>query len=125
MKRYKSIAAMMLLVVVLGTLLVACNGSSSNQVHMNETNFEQTSITVNKGENVTFVNDSDVIHAIDYGRWLDTTQIPDTEIGAPDIGAASSMNPNATVVIGPFNKTGTFHYYCTVHPGMNLTVLVK
>src|SRR5258708_6091541 len=121
MKRYKGIATMMLLVVVLGTLLVACNNSSSNHVHMNQTNFAQTSMTVNKGENVTFVNDSDVIHAIADGRWLDTTQIPDTEVGAPDIGAASSMNPNDTVVIGPFNKAGTFHYYCTIHPGMNLT----
>src|ERR1700753_3538286 len=105
MKRYKSIAIMMLLMVVLGTLLVACNDSSSNQVQMNETNFKQTSITINKGENVTLVNDSNVIHEIDYGRWLDTTQIPDTQAGAPAIGAASSMNPNDTVVIGPFNKT--------------------
>ena len=27
--------------------------------------------------------------------------------------------------IGPFNTAGTFHLYCTVHQGMNLTVIVQ
>ncbi len=29
------------------------------------------------------------------------------------------------LAFGPFNVVGTFHIYCTVHPGMNLTVIVQ
>jgi len=27
--------------------------------------------------------------------------------------------------IGPFTELGTFQLYCTIHPGMNLTVTVS
>jgi len=27
--------------------------------------------------------------------------------------------------IGPFTTAGTFHIYCSIHPGMNLTITVK
>lgn len=125
MKIYKHIATTMLLMVVFGTLLVACNDSTSNQIHMNETNFVQTSITIHKGEEITFVDDSKTsLHTIDNGHWLDTTQIPDTEAGAP-IAQDIQVSPGSNAKIGPFNKAGTYHYYCTVHVGMNLTVIVK
>ena len=29
------------------------------------------------------------------------------------------------VEIGPFNATGVFHSYCTLHSGMNLTIVVQ
>jgi len=29
------------------------------------------------------------------------------------------------VEIGPFNATGVFHIYCTLHRGMNLTIVVQ
>ncbi len=31
---------------------------------------------------------------------------------------------NDSHMIGPFPTAGTYHLYCTVHPGMNLTVIV-
>ncbi len=29
------------------------------------------------------------------------------------------------VTVGPFLTSGTYHSYCTVHPGMSLTILVQ
>jgi len=29
------------------------------------------------------------------------------------------------VEIGPFTTTGVFHIYCTLHTGMNLTIVVE
>jgi plastocyanin len=29
------------------------------------------------------------------------------------------------VEIGPFTTTGVFHIYCTLHTGMNLTIVVQ
>ncbi|WP_236023245.1 cupredoxin domain-containing protein [Dictyobacter formicarum] len=89
---------------------------------MNETDFVQKSVTIQKGESVTLVNDSAAIHVIENGSWVDGVQLPKIEAGAPQIQA--SVDGNISQIIGPFNTAGTFHLYCTVHPNMNLTVIV-
>lgn len=123
MKRYyyNCLLFLILSIVMLG-LLSACGSSNQNQVHMNETNFVEKSITIQKGESVTLVNDSAAIHVISNGSWMDGMQVPKDESGAPQVNA--SVDGNVSEVIGPFNTAGTFHLYCTVHPNMNLTVIV-
>lgn len=109
--------------LVLLLLLSACGSALQQQVHMNETNFVQKSITIHKGESVTLVNDSQAIHVITNGSWRDGMQLPDIEKGAPQVNV--DVNSNANQDIGPFNTAGTFHLYCTIHPNMNLTVIVQ
>ncbi len=46
---------------------------------------------------------------------------PATEAGAPVINVQLNIN---TKVVGPFTTRGTYYIYCSVHPGMNLTVIV-
>ncbi|GLV55270.1 hypothetical protein KDH_21170 [Dictyobacter sp. S3.2.2.5] len=123
MKRYpyRCLLFFGVLIAMLG-LLAACGASNQNQVHMNETNFEQKSISIQKGDSVTLVNDSPAIHVIENGSWVDGMQVPKDEAGAPQVDA--SVNGNISQIIGPFNTAGTFHLYCTVHPDMNLTVNV-
>lgn len=55
--------------------------------------------------------------------WVNNTPHPATEAGAPTLGNIQ-VNGNS-IEIGPFNTAGTYHIYCTVHPGMNLTVIVQ
>lgn len=125
MKRYKYVASTLLAIGFICICLTACGTSIPNQVHMSTTNFVQSSITINKGESITLIDDDQsAIHTIDNGRWLDSTQIPDNEPGAP-IAQDIQVTSNTNGTIGPFNKAGTFHYYCTIHTGMNLTVIVK
>ncbi len=116
------------LLTILILLLAACGGtttttSTSNQVHMNESNFDQSSITIKKGENITLVNDTATIHIIENGTWDNNGNArSEKEQGAPTVDA--QINGDAHQEIGPFNAAGTFHLYCPIHPGMKLTVIV-
>jgi plastocyanin len=122
---------------LIATFLVACtdpttgqtptpgsSGSSGNTVHMNETQFVPTTITIKKGESINLVNDAAVVHIIQNGTWESNgTPKAEKETGAPTV--QQQFNSNDSHSIGPFTTAGTFQLYCTVHEGMNLTVIVK
>jgi hypothetical protein len=38
---------------------------------------------------------------------------------------ASATAVNTTATVGPFSTPGAYHVYCTIHPGMTLTILVQ
>jgi plastocyanin len=97
--------------------------ASSGTVHMGNTNFLQDSVTISKGGSVTLVDDMSVVHIIQNGSWDNGAAKPAKEPGAPTVQV--SFQGNDTHDIGPFNTAGTFHVYCTVHPGMNLTIIVQ
>ncbi|HEY6407957.1 MAG TPA: hypothetical protein VIY29_10865 [Ktedonobacteraceae bacterium] len=119
---------------VLGALLVALlvqatpvagsttsvNGEAT--VHMGISNFAQSSVTVSKGSKLTLIDDGSYPHILSNGVWVNNTPHLATEAGAPSIQNVQ-VNGNS-IEIGPFNTAGTFHIYCTIHPGMNLTVIV-
>jgi plastocyanin len=126
----KKLFALLTLCSLLTLLIVACGSSAEssssepNTVHMSDSNFVQRSITIKKGESVNLVNDAAVIHIIANGSWNSNgTAEPALEAGAPKVEA--EVQGNATQSIGPFNTVGTYHLYCSVHPGMNLTISVQ
>src|ERR1051326_8333311 len=61
------------LLTILISLLSACGTTATangpNQVHMNASIFEQSSITIKKGQQITLVNDTAEIHIIENGTW--------------------------------------------------------
>jgi plastocyanin len=97
--------------------------ASSATVHMGDANFLQDSVTISKGGSVTLVDDSSVIHIIQNGSWVNGVAKPAKEPGAPTVQV--SFQGKDSHDIGPFNTAGTFHVYCTIHPGMNLTIIVQ
>lgn len=123
--------------IVLGAMLVsfiaAANPQTSaatNQsggepvVHMGVTSFVQNVVLVPKGSKLKLTNDGQFDHVIQSGSW-DTsgTAKPASEPGAP---AVSNLNINGgSAEIGPFTTAGIYHLYCSVHHGMNLTVVVQ
>jgi plastocyanin len=115
---------------VLTLILVACGATSAatssapNQVHMNATNFVQPSITIKKGERITLIDDTLIPHTIANGTWDNGTAKPQDEPGAPQV-KQMQINGSSQGTIGPFTTAGTFHFYCTIHSGMNLTVVVQ
>ncbi len=114
------------LLLMLATILSACVGplGTQNSVHLHATSFEPSSMSIKKGETITLVNDTMEVHIIENGRWdANETERPGKEPGAPGVDIQVGGNENVT--IGPFNTPGTFWLYCTVHPGMNLTVKVS
>jgi plastocyanin len=110
-------------------LLVACGTDSSasnasgNRVHMSDTSFEQSSITIKKGESITLTADTAMVHPVTNGTWNDGVPEASKEAGAPVVNVLVMSNSSET--IGPFTNTGTFKLYCTVHLNMNLTVVVQ
>ncbi len=125
---YKKIFVGLLVCGLLTTILAACAirdeaGTSGPTAHMSNATFVQTSVTINKGDTLTLVDDVPVEHIIKNGTWKGTTPQSATESGAPTIDL--TFNGNDSAPVGPFNTSGTFQLYCTIHPGMNLTVIVK
>src|SRR6266852_1558261 len=126
MKKLFGAIVVMGLLTILITLVAACGKSATasgpNQVHMNESNFEQSSITIKKGQRITLVNDTSEVHIIENGTWDDNGNArAEKEPGAPTVD--TQMSGNTSQEFGPFNTAGTFHLYCTVHPGMKLTII--
>jgi plastocyanin len=125
----KKLCSLLALCSVATLLMVACGSSgsdsnaSANQVHMSNTNFVQSSITIKKGESVTLVADTLMAHPITNGTWENGEPQPSKEPGAPVINVL--VRGNSSETIGPFTNVGSFKLDCTAHPGMNLTVVVQ
>jgi len=126
---YKRILFGFVLFGMITVLLTACaivdtsTASAGPTVHMGGTTFVQSSITLHKGDMLNLVDDAPSTHIIVNGSWVGGTQKPATESGAPTVNKTFNGNDSGTV--GPFNTAGTFHLYCTIHQGMNLTVIVQ
>lgn len=122
----KKFAATLVLCCTFIVLLTGCGAPSGpNPVHMNGNSFAQSSITIKKGASVTLMNDSLVdSHTIANGTWTNGKVQSVKEAGAPTINNIQ-VGGNSSATIGPFTTAGTFHLYCTVHVGMNLTVIVQ
>src|SRR5712692_6250474 len=143
MEAMKKLFAALVALFVVTILVVACGGGNSagttasptsgitntatsggNTVHLTSNNFAQPSITISKGSNVTLVDDVTITHIISNGSWQNNTPHPAKESGAPVVSNLIISTSGQTATIGPFNTAGTFHYYCSVHVGMNLAVVV-
>lgn len=101
----------------------SANKSGGASVHMNDTNFAEDSVTLSKGSSLTLIDDSASVHIIQNGTWDNGIVQAGAEHGAPRVD--QSFVGNDTHQIGPFTAAGTFKLFCTVHTGMNLTVIVK
>ena len=96
---------------------------AATEVHMNGQQFVQPSVTVHKGSTLTFIDDAPVVHVIQNGSWENGTAKTSKEPGALAVNV--QLNGNDQKTIGPFSTAGTYHLYCIVHPGMNLTIIVQ
>jgi plastocyanin len=99
----------------------ACPSGTTVQTGVN--NFEQSCIALTKGGTLTITPAQASYHQLDYGQWNGSTAQPETPSGVPTL--KDLQLTSSSVKIGPFTTAGTYHIYCTVHPGMNLTVMVK
>jgi hypothetical protein len=92
-------------------------------VHLSAGNFDQTSVTIARGQKLLLVDDTSSVHILDNGSWRNRTASPGREPGAPLVANVRLSGDSAA--IGPFMTAGTYHIYCVVHPGMDLTVIVQ
>jgi plastocyanin len=77
-------------------------GTGTATVRLKSNRFAPDIIAIHNGETLALAN----------GAWsADNRPAPGVE--------------GKSVTVGPFTTPGTYHIYCTVHPGMTLTVLVQ
>lgn len=103
----------------------ASTASNSVDVHLEGASFDQTSVTIPKGGTVNLINDTGTVHIIQNGSWENGTAKSAVESGAPVVNGVQFSTMNQKLVVGPFTTAGTFNLYCTVHPGMDLTIIVQ
>ncbi|MEO7021469.1 MAG: hypothetical protein ABI234_15050 [Ktedonobacteraceae bacterium] len=86
--------------------------------------FEQPCIALSKGGTLKLVPDTgSVIHILDFGQYVNGKAQPATPTGAP---ALKDVNLTSSAVsVGPFTTAGTYHIYCTIHPNMDMIVMVQ
>ena len=90
---------------------------------MNDTSFEESTVTLTKGSSLALIDDTASVHIIQNGTWTDGIAQAKVEPGAPKVN--QNFIGNDTHQIGPFPTAGTFKLFCTVHTDMNLTITVK
>ena len=100
-------------------------GSGVPSVHMGAVNFVQPSVTISKGSSLNLIDDVPVTHIVSNGTWVNSVAKPAKEPGAPTISNLQFNTAGQSMTVGPFNTTGTFQIYCSVHVNMNLTVIVE
>ena len=122
----------MLIGLIVGSLLIllvsACGVKDTSTiviptVHLGTIGFMQLSITLRKGDMLDLVDDTVSPHQIQNGSWVNAVPRPAIEPGAPLV--YQIFNGYDSAEVGPFTATGTFHFYCAIHQGMNLTVKVE
>lgn len=114
-------------------LIVAANPQASSAsstttgeptVHMGAVTFVQNVVLVPKGSKLLIVNDTHVEHILENGFWTSSgTVVTPVEPGAPVLYNLDSTG--GSLSIGPFTTAGIFHIHCTIHTGMNLTIVVQ
>lgn len=105
-----------------GAVSTSSNGELA--VHMTANSFVQNVVLVPKGSTLLLVNDSSLEHLLQNGMW-DANGTPHTlaEQGAPILHNVEITG--GSLEIGPFTTAGVYHIYCTIHRGMNLTIVVQ
>jgi len=103
------------------TGLTYTNGTPT--LHMSTNKFLLSTVTISKGSKLLLVDDSAETHDLFNGTWQNSTPVVKQEVGAPLVNNVQLKSDS--VAIGPFPVAGTYHIFCTVHPGMTLTIIVQ
>jgi plastocyanin len=125
----KKILLSLMLSGLLSIVLAACaivdtsTTSGGPTVHMGNTTFLQSSVTLQKGDMLQLIDDASSEHIITNGSWVKGVPKPAKKAGAPTVNITFIGNDSGS--IGPFTTAGTFYLYCTIHQNMNLTVVVQ
>lgn len=94
-------------------------------VHLGIGGFSSSSVTLAKGSALTLIDDGAFHHLLSNGSWVSGQPQTEREAGAPLVNNLDIDGSGKRVKIGLFNIAGTYHLYCSLHSGMNLTIIVQ
>jgi amicyanin len=96
--------------IILTAVLIFYTGIASAdtaQVSIKDFQFKPSTVTISKGDTVTWTNMDMVLHDVDFK------------------GSESPELKKGETYSKTFNEPGTFDYLCSMHPGMKGKVIVK
>ena len=105
LSRYRS----QLAAAAMAIMFSASEGAVPNSIEVKDFMFTPTTLTVNAGDKVTWVNRDDEPHTV----------VSDT-----GMFRSSAMDPGESFSF-KFDKPGTYHFTCSIHPRMVGTIVVK
>ena len=86
--------------------------------------FDPKTVTIAPGQTVTWKNGTDISHVLVEGTYqVDDNGLRSSE--TPDGAFSLKVDKTGDTVSHTYPKAGTFTYYCSIHKGMNATVIVK
>jgi len=94
-------------------------------VHMGPVRFAADWVNMPRGATLRLVNDGVFPHVIANGSWDGSLAKPGRERGAPLVADVRVSRADEVVEIGPFATSGSYQFYCPLHQGMRLTVIVQ
>ena len=101
--------SMPLMAAAMAVIWAASEAAAPNSIEVKDFMFTPTTLTVNAGAEVSWVNKDDEPHTV----------VSDTGLfrsGALDTDETFSFK---------FDKPGTYHFTCSIHPRMVGTIIVK
>jgi plastocyanin len=101
-------------------------GSAGNGVQLNTAllSFSPETVKVAKGQTVTWVGGDNITHVLVEGTYKVGSDKLRTE-QTDDKAFNLRLTKKDQRVSHTYDKPGTFTYYCTIHHGMNGTVVVS
>jgi len=106
------------------TSIASTTTNGEPTVHMSANTFLQNVVLVPKGSKLHLVDDGNVEHVLRNGFWkADGSPESSAEPGAPVVKDVTVTG--GSIDLGPFATAGVYHLYCTIHTGMNLTIVVQ
>ena len=115
------------IVVAANPVGAAANASANGAptVHVAGSRFLTNVVLVQKGSTLQVINDDGIEHILQK-RPMDSERRSGHNRLRQEFPLVHSIDlKNGSVEIGPFATAGIFHIYCTLHRGMNLTVVVQ
>ena len=97
-------------IVILAGLSIGALAAANQQIHQKGRVFSAESVTIKKGEALTFVNDDTIPHNI-----LSASKGNEFNLGSQAPGAATDVT---------FKETGDVQVLCAIHPRMKMMVKV-
>lgn len=125
-----AMAGVLVGVLLLGFTVQGSNGigavprtPKNENVTVQGAGFVPDIVALHTGDTLTITDVDHIHHIFTNGTWSSGKPVPGVEPGAVML---SNLNiDSAPVKVGPFTSPGTYHIYCTIHPGMSLTIIVQ
>lgn len=99
----------------------------TTQITITAFDFQPMEVTVQAGEKVVWENQDDILHTVTSGKAQEqgVPGVTENTDAQPDGKFDGDLDGVGATFGFTFEESGTFDYFCSIHPGMVGTVTVR